>query len=66
MRRLSRKLGEPRRRGIDGERDPDCDVPEPLLDELPDELRDVQLERDECEPERDLELPEPLRLLEEL
>ncbi|EDW30900.1 GL11926 [Drosophila persimilis] len=66
MRRLSRKLGEPRRRGIDGEREPDCDVPEPLLEELPELLWDEQLERDDCEPERDLELREPLALLLEL
>jgi len=51
---------------MDGEREPDCDEPDPLLDELPVLLRDEQLERDECEPERDLELPEALRLLEEL
>lgn len=66
IRRLSRKLGEPRRRGIEGEREPDCEVPEPLLDELPELLRDEQLERDECDPERDRELHEPLRLLDEL
>lgn len=66
MRRLSRKLGEPRRRGMEGEREPDCDVPEPLLDELPELLREEQLEREECEPERERELHEPLRLLDEL
>lgn len=66
MRRLSRKLGEPRRLGMDGEREPVCDEPEPLLEELPELLLDEPLERDECEPERDLELHEPLRLLDEL
>lgn len=66
MRRLSRKLGEPRRRGMEGEREPDCEVPEPLLDELPELLREEQLEREECEPERERELHEPLRLLDEL
>lgn len=66
IRRLSRKLGEPRRRGMEGEREPDCEVPEPLLDELPELLRDEQLERDECDPDCDRELHEPLRLLDEL
>lgn len=66
IRRLSRKLGEPRRRGMEGDREPDCEVPEPLLDELPELLREEQLERDECEPERERELHEPLRLLDEL
>lgn len=51
---------------MEGEREPDCEVPEPLLDELPELLREEQLERDECEPERERELQEPLRLLDEL
>lgn len=51
---------------MEGEREPDCEVPEPLLDELPELLREEQLERDECEPERERELHEPLRLLDEL
>ncbi|KAI8038925.1 hypothetical protein M5D96_007628 [Drosophila gunungcola] len=67
MRRLSRKLGEPRRLGMEGDRDPDCEDPEPLPEEeLPELLCDEQLEREEWDPERDLELRDPLRLLDEL
>lgn len=65
MRRLSRKLGEPRRLGMEGDREPDCDDPEPLPEEeLPELLFVEQLVREECDP--DLELCDPLRLLDEL
>lgn len=55
MRRLSRKLGEPRRLGIEGERDFDFECLAELADELPDELR---LEWDDLEePLFERELP---------
>lgn len=55
MRRLSKKLGDPRRLGMEGDRDLDFECFTELADELPEELR---LEWDDPEePLFERELP---------